>query len=328
MCELEKDNREIRERTNGGKKKKYISCHDLENAIILLSDGVKHCCALNPNGISQEIIPYEDSIEQTIQTIIERKKHIIQDNIHGKKTFCTGCKLLKEGHWSVQKRIRQINLSLDYLCNLKCRYCIKWETQYIRRNRLDIPDLMQQLKACQAVDLMYPVLYSSGEITIQPKIKPILDSLEEYDVCIFSNATKYQQDIANKIKKTANCLVVSLDCGTKETYKRIKGVDFFDTVCRNIEKYCMNGGNVILKYILMEDNIGQDDLNGFIELCMKNRIANILMSRDFNSEEINKKLKSVAAKLAYKAIKENIHVFTHGIYDIYTHAFNVNYDII
>lgn len=328
MSNLKKGNDKIKEQMGGDKKEKYISCHDLENGIILFSDGVKHCCGLNSNGIPQEIIPYEDSIEQTVQTIIAKKKQIIQDNIHGKKTFCTDCKSLKKGYWPIQKQIRQINLSLDYLCNLKCRYCSKWETKYICKNRLHIPDLMRQLKNCSSVNLMYPVLYSSGEITIQPEIKSILASLEEYDVCIFSNATKYQQDVASKIKKTANCLVVSLDCGTRATYRRIKGVDLFDIVCQNIEKYCINGGNVIPKYILMEDNIGQDDLNGFIELCVKNSIANIIISRDFNSRDVDKKLKKAAAQLAYKAIKENICFFTDGIYDIYTHVFNVNYDAI
>jgi len=328
MSELVKETAKHKEKAFNYEKEKYVSCHDLEYGILLFSNGIKHCCDLNDNGISQNIIPYENNndIEKTIRKVIEQKKQVIQNNINGKKTFCTHCKHLKEGYWSKQKKIKQINLSLDCICNLKCQYCDKWELQYIQRNKLDIPNLMRRLETCPSVDLIYPVLYSSGEISIQPNMNEILDSLNDYDVCFFSNATKYNFRLLEKIKKKANCLLVSIDCGTSETYKKLKGVNLFNMVCRNIEKYSLNGGNVILKYIITEENTNQDDLDGFMELCVKNKIESILISRDFCTKEINDKLKSAAVKLAYKANKNRIRYYIDGVYNIYSDSFHINYD--
>lgn len=309
-------------------KIKYVSCHDLEYGILLFSDGIKHCCNRNSYGTIQDIILYENdhNITNTIQKVIEQKKQIIQDNIDGKETICTNCKYLKEGLWLKEKKVRQINLSLDYLCNLRCKYCDKWEMKYVKQNEFDVINLMKCLENSPLVDITYPVLYSSGEISIQPNINEILEALKNYDVCYFSNATKYNSRLAEKIETKANCLVVSLDCGTSETYKKIKGIDFYDTVCRNIEKYSLHGGNVILKYIVMEENTNQEDLDGFIELCVKNRIKSIIISKDFNDKKIDNKIKNAAAKLAYKAYQEKIRYYFDGIYDIYSNQFNVNYD--
>lgn len=307
------------------KKEKYLSCHDLENGIILFSGGIRHCCGLNKNGEPQELIPYESDMEQTIQNVIEQKKQVIERNIQGKKTFCTSCKNLREGYWNTQKKIRQINLSLDHICNLKCQYCNKWDEVYVCQNSIDIPSLMEQFEKSKMVELKYPILYSSGEISIQPRINTILNSIGKYDVCFFSNATKYREEIHDKIKEKYSCLVVSLDCGSRETYKTIKGVDLFDLVCKNIEKYCSDGGKVILKYIVMENNISSKDFKGFLELCLKNNIKTILISRDFNSAGTNIKLKAASVQLIYQAMGKNICCYTDGIYNVFERDFGLMY---
>lgn len=233
-----------------------------------------------------------------------------------KKTICTSCNRLQEGEWFREKKIRQVNFSLDYACNLKCKYCDKWEKKYTNKKQREISEIMKELEKCEQVKIMYPILYSSGEISILSKRDDILESLNKYDICIFSNATKYQDAILEKLLNSFSCLVVSLDCGTRETYKKIKGADLFETVCNNIKMYSEKGAQVVLKYIIMENNNNKDDLDGFFQVCQESGIDNVIISKDFYQKEDIEVLKKTTIKFIHSALRKNINVYVDGVYDI------------
>lgn len=304
-------------------KELYCSCHDLENGMILFSDGVKHCCGLNELGEDQTLIEYENSLEKTVEKLIEEKKKIIRDNCLGKKTMCTGCSRLVKGNWDKEKKIRQLNFSLDYICNLKCQYCEKWSKKYTALEKKNIDKMMDELNGSSNVDIRFPILFSSGEISILPNRADILKALSSYNVCFFSNATKYQDDINEKITKTNSCIVVSLDCGTRETYKRIKGVDLFETVCHNIKLYSANSEHVILKYIVTEENLNQEDIEGFLNICSQCNIHRIIISRDFYKPDSSEDIKSAVIRIVYQALKMNLKVYTDGVYEACNNMFRI-----
>lgn len=312
-------------KNNSERKEKYRSCHDLENGIILFSDGVKHCCGLNKLGEKQKLISYGENMESTIREVLEQKKSIIQDNLCGKKTMCTSCNRLQEGEWFHEKKIRQVNFSLDYVCNLKCQYCDKWKKNYTNKKQRDIPKIMKELEECEQVEMLYPILYSSGEISILNKRNEILKSLNKYNTCIFSNATKYQNAILEKLLNSFSCLVVSLDCGTRETYKKIKGVDLFEVVCNNIKMYSEKGAQVVLKYIVMENNINKEDSDGFFQICQESRIDNVIISKDFYQKENIEELKKTTIKLIHSALRRDINVYIDGVYDIFEKIYNMHF---
>lgn len=306
------------------KREKYLSCHDLENGVIFLSDGVKHCCGLNKLGNEQKMIEYKQNMNFTIEEVIRQKETIIKDNKCGKQTMCTSCDRLKDGYWNVDKKVRQINFSLDYVCNLKCQYCEKWDSAYTDKDQRQIPEMMSELEECDLVDISFPILYSSGELSILKNRKLLLDSMQDYDMCIFSNATKYQDEILEKLLKSSSCIVISLDCGTRETYKIIKGIDLFENVCKNIKQYCENGAKVVLKYIVMENNISKDDFEGFFNICDQNNIKDIIISKDFYQKE-SFYLKKASLSLLRGAVRRKMNIYVDGVYDVFEKIYGMKF---
>lgn len=307
------------------KKEKYLSCHDLENGLIFFSDGVKHCCGLNKLGIEQKMIDYKQNMHLTIEEVIRQKEKIIEGNKCGKQTMCTSCDRLKEGYWNVDKKVRQINFSLDYVCNLKCQYCDKWDNDYTDKEQRDISEMMSELEECDLVDISFPILYSSGELSILKNRKKILDSMQNYDICIFSNATKYQDEIMEKLLNSSSCIVISLDCGTRETYKIIKGVDLFETVCKNINRYCANGAKVVLKYIVMKNNISKNDFEGFFNICVQNNIKDIIISKDLYQIESFRNLKKASLSLMSGAARRKMNIYVDGVYDVFDKIYGMKF---
>lgn len=315
---------------HNNERQRYISCHDLERGLIAYSDGIQHCCHLGDRSINTNKMLYADytDMDELLDSFVQQKKQIIEDNKKGKKTMCSNCKQHKEGYWPQNKLIESINLSFDSVCNLKCKYCYKVEDDYKQAPQVDTLGFFTKLKESRFVDIKYPILYSSGEITIQPNVNNILHALADYDVCFFTNATRYNKNLLDVVKRFRNCLVISLDCGTKETYKHIKGVDLFNTVCENIMEYTRNGGNVILKYIIMEDNSNIEDIDRFIDLCIDSKIQTIQISTDFGKMNKNKRVIKMATQLAYRAQRNNIKYYTQGVYEMYSAVFGIDFNYI
>lgn len=68
---------------------------------------------------------------------------------------------------------------------------------------------------------------------------------------------------------------------TAETFHKVKGVNAYNKVCENLHKYRESSGQIILKYILLDENCNSQDAEGFIELCKTLKIAKIDISAGF-----------------------------------------------
>jgi organic radical activating enzyme len=299
-------------------KEKYISCDYLEYGLEALSDGVYHCCGdqNTMNYANLPIMPYDNTLFEDVDSyvlkFIEQKKKIIKRINCGESTSCSGCPYLREDYWYKIKKIRRLNFSLDHKCNLKCSYCYRRENGYRQTSFIDVNKLIVSFKSCKYISVEYPVIYSSGEISIQSDINEIISNLQDYEVAFISNATRYNAKIHNMIKKKSSSILISLDSGTRTTYNKIKGMDLFNEVCENIKKYTSDGGNVILKYIIMNDNLDKADLNGFIDICKMCNIKNIRISRNWYEKEITDDIKTAAIQLTYKAMRNNIFCYNDG----------------
>lgn len=303
-------------------KEKYFSCDYLESGISVCGDGVKNCCGNEYDEFSRlPALPLDDQLLYNVDAFLERffelKKQIIEKNRRGEKTHCTNCPYLKYDYWAKDKVIKILNFSLDHSCNLMCDYCYKQQKDYVKpQKQIDIVELIKSLKESKYVRIDAPIYYSSGEICIQKNANDIIELLKPYEVTFYTNATRYNNNIHEIIKKPQSCAIISLDSGTPGTYARIKGVDMFGVVCENIKKYASDGGHIILKYIIKEENSNSQDINGFLALCQTLNIKNIRISRDWRMGEIaetDMAIKSASARMYYKARKYNINCFMDGI---------------
>ena len=298
-------------------REKYQSCEYLEYGLVAFTEGIRHCCGdISVDCNTLPVMPYDDTFynhtNEFLEKLIQDKKNIIEANRRGEKTICQGCQYLKEQYWDKEKKITQLNFSLDSSCNLKCSYCYKMQNNYAAGKAVDVNEIIKKILESNQVIVKSQVIYASGEISIQPDVDKIVESLKDYDVAFLTNATIYNSKIHEIIKKESSSIVVSLDSGTRETYRKVKGVDLFEKVCENIGKYAEDGGHIILKYILMENNCEKADLDGFIDICKKCNTKSIRVARNWYEPQIAEKVKAASIHLMIKARRNHIVVHNDG----------------
>lgn len=148
---------------------------------------------------------------------------------------------------------------------------------------LDIAEMMRVLEEKDVLDLTEPIQLSAGEITILPNKKEILASLSKYPVQIFSNCVLYDAQVSEIIsRKDGSFLNVSVDAGTRETYREVKGMDVYDKVIENIRRYAQEGAVIEIKYILMPENCDRENLDGFLDICREISPRVLMISGDLN----------------------------------------------
>ena len=67
----------------------------------------------------------------------------------------------------------------------------------------------------------------------------------------FSNAINYSDEIAELIKNNIASLTTSVDAGSIKTFKKVRGVNQYLKVLKNLKKYYdLSPKNTVIKYIL------------------------------------------------------------------------------
>lgn len=155
-----------------------------------------------------------------------------------------------------------------------------------RKNKGEDYDSIKIAKELKYRNLLAEKLHidcAPGEITIHPRRSEYYDFIEEnaYSVTFYTNAVKYDARLAASLKMSShNKAIISIDCGTAETYYAVKGVNAFDQVVSNLYEYRRNSNQLVLKYILLDVNCNNRDVSGFITLCKNLNIAEIDISAD------------------------------------------------
>ncbi|MDY7033018.1 MAG: radical SAM protein, partial [Thermodesulfobacteriota bacterium] len=128
--------------------------------------------------------------------------------------------------------------------------------------------IIQQLKNVFDVSLI-----GLGESFLNKDLYKMIDLLgkKKIDVSLTTNGTVFDNqilDAINRVKKVQ--IQFSLDAANQNTYKHVRGVDCFETVINNIQKFMeMKDINVIvsLGLVVMRDNV--NELTDFIMLAKR-----------------------------------------------------------
>lgn len=294
-------------------KKPYRSCYYLESAVVFFPEEITFCC----DRQSPESMTPIGTVEETVEAFLKMREHTIQEN-QGDCPPCAGCPLFQEYDMGDGK-IQWISLSTYSYCQFSCIYC-NWQLNHKQdKNKPEHYDsiaICKELKHRGLLSDQLSVSCAPGEISIHPRKDEYFDFIEENacTVQFVSNAGKYDERIAEILGKNAqNRLYVSLDCGTKETFLRVRGIDMFEQVIDNLAKYREKHATIILKYILLQENCNILDLMGFIQICKNLRISQIQISEDFTKEWNRKPLQKPeeyivdsAIFLAKQALKNQI----------------------
>ena len=297
---------------------KYKSCQWLENALYFRNGTISYCCDL---GFKIPQIEWRETIEDTMETFTFYREELIRDNQNpDKETPCRNCPDLIEAYWEIPRSIQVIGFNSDYPCHCRCIYCshMVYREQYAKEIDDCLKDFhpaeyLKYLLENKMIDLKTTRIdIASGEIELAPVKDELLDFLYERNfecVTVRSNGIVYDEKITKIIKNKKSYLSISLDSGTKETYQKVKGVNAFERIAKNISLYRQSLGNVHLKYIFLEDNCGEEDIIGFINLCQKNHISAVTISCDiYFREDIPSKVLDGAKKMTEMAKKYHINI--------------------
>lgn len=289
----------------------YHSCVSLEEFHLYFNgriDTGEKCLSLccEPTENIPGLALYETA-EESVKKIAVLREQIIEESIRLSlqgievsnesrrlSSDCTRCAEFKLKDWSGQDGlIHYINMSMyPAPCQSKCIYCFITESGEVTFDKqlhkegyekvFDIITLAQK-KDMISDDALWQI--STGEITIHPFRDRIFSLVKDKKARFFTNCFIYSEHIAgNLASNPSSSINFSIDCGTPETWHKIKGIDNFDTVIDNLKKYRICGvrpSQIILKYIVLPGiNDNPDEYLALIEIMNVMGIEHLCIARD------------------------------------------------
>ena len=266
--------------------KTIYTCRELEEHCELCIDHWNICCQTFKNNRSPMIaFSLEDSPHERVALLLATRRRLTDSLAQSISCECDGCPFLGMRRVSVTpQKLTNFDIRIDTACNLRCCYCYcgEWDKKTVGIDIQAYRASIDEMKRVGLVDELTIVNLANGELTLHPQRSEILSMLSDFYCYILSNCTLYDDALASHLrhgKTTINC---SVDAGTRETYKRVKGVDCFERVCENLRRYSENA-LLDLKYIFLP-GINDDDANidGFMRLIDELCPDHVILSRNFS----------------------------------------------
>lgn len=290
-------------------KDKLWSCFDLHNSVFLAPDEIRTCCKryFYNNKFKGDVVLLKgkDESKFTYENILEKKNKLFKEINRENAPECEGCPFLTFGNWGVplDNGVKYLSLEYHSVCNMRCTYCS--DTYYGGKQAVyDVESIIDSLnEKDKLIDVPY-IVWGGGEPTLDKsfvKILKLLDSnINTTKQRIITNAVKFVPELKEILDNDKGYIVTSIDAGTEEIFKKVRGIAKIDTVLENLQKYAQNKPfNVIIKYLLLEDdNNSIEELEKFVNLMKENKLlkCNFQISFDFKSEHIKEEY---LIKLAY-----------------------------
>lgn len=288
--------------------RKRLSCQFLQDGMLFKPEGIAHCGYYSPRPDGTTDSPYdhpfyvfskeglyerEPLVKDIISIAVESKNELVYKLNIGESCICSDCKCLTNGEFDNidvdNFKLRALSFFDSYVCNSSCLYCPQDHTE---KPLYDIVSLVKSFIEEGIIEADKPnsinsILYAGGEPSINPKIELLGKLLNDSAKSIFipTSGIKYSDAIAEMLTNYSNVSMnVSLDSGTKETYKKIKNVDQFDNVVENFVKYTKvakdSSQQTQLKYIILEQNCSKSEIDSFFNVIVENELTNIQVVLD------------------------------------------------
>lgn len=177
-----------------------------------------------------------------------------------------------------------MGLGTFYKCNARCVYCVESNAQSYR-HVIDISRVFDKLLAEKLVDAGTEVMLANGEPTLYEYFDEILLKVfhSNAKIHVRTNGLLFSNSLYNYLYSDKNSINISVDAGTKETYQKIKRINGFDRVWKNIKKYRETNGDVQVKYVVFSYNSNPKELEAFVEKCLEANIRHVVVSAELNA---------------------------------------------
>ncbi len=268
----------------------YSACFYMEKGLCFDEDTLRDCCIgldCNKRGLPIIVPDYKGEIPDwnKLFEIKEKRNKYVQEV--GIPDICEGCGYLSEGYkFTGKRKLSEIMYQNIRICNSRCVYCS--ESYYNENKSYNAYPATKELIKKGFFEKGGSVTFQGGEPTLMKDFDKIVDIYLKNDATIRVNSSGilYRYSIYKGIKKGNLKLVVSIDSGTKDLYFKIKKVDKFDSLVKNLKKYAkvLNEKNktcLTLKYIIIPGiNDSVKDIDDWFNLLKDIGVKSIILDSE------------------------------------------------
>ena len=292
-------------------------CEKLEKTLHFLPDGVKFCCSC-AEGAGIKI---SDFSKFNKEDIIKAKKKYVEFLRKGQlPKECSGCIEYKKR--SIKQRIKEFfekpvetkisHIIVDHFkqCDCNCSYCSQTKFFPSRTQNYELLPIIQALYEQKMIDLEnLKVEFQGGNISELKEFDQLMKEFYAHncdDFVILMNAIKYIPILEKIGNNWKSHICISLDAGTRETFKKIKNIDAFDQVIDNIKKLKQkSSAQISLKYIIINGvNDNKEELEKFLNIAKEiGNIQPVHLEIDYNNTLLSKGIKFEVPKHYYELFK-------------------------
>jgi pyruvate-formate lyase-activating enzyme len=249
---------------------------------------VSSCCfARGPRITYPGVIVEKTDLENALDKLIEWRRENIGQLRENRRTTCFGCQWLRYGRYRKNIEITECSINGAFAgcrCNLNCVFCAEMDGVKNKQSGRQVLSTFDVFRiAAQKFEHMNFAAPCAGEFSVLPDRDLILNFFRErnWTAQWLTNAVVYNDLMAEILKRPGSSMVVSLDCGTRETCRRVKNADVYEKIVLNTKKYSRSGGCMELKYVVLPGmNDSLEDINGFVNVVQEVNPRSVTLSFD------------------------------------------------
>ena len=301
------------------KKKKYYSCDFLNNELAFFTDRITSCCSgydgINYAKISgpEDKVSWDDIVKIKKKNIKLMENGIIPEG-------CKNCYKLRPYKKAENYKFNRLVLNHYQQCNCGCLYCVQREFTKgkitLEKEPSEFYSLLPHVKELYKKNLfdkdkLY-IEFQGGDLSVLDEFEALVDEFLKNGVDRFAfttNNIEFQPKILEALKKKGGMLITSLDCGTREMYKKMKRVDKFDDTINNLRRYkkelkSVSNVELYIKYIIIQglnDNI--EELSKFLDYMEEIEVNVVEIEMNYHDILMNKNKEFIVPSHYYELFK-------------------------
>ena len=248
---------------------KYYSCDLIEHGLDFGQDSINLCCRrTDEDGQFVRVIDDYHGELLDLDKFFGIKRELRNKMKSGEGiSICKNCIYLEEKEYDEEDYISSINFNHGLYCNSKCIYCSLTHGIKTVFPEYDVYPVIKQLSDNGYLRKGGFISIAGGEPTITKNFDNLIRLFIDKEISpvrVLTNGIKYSEAIAEGLRQNIVNIMISIDAGSPDMYKWIKGVDAYDKVWLNTGRYIQaqkHKGLVKTKYIIIpEINDTKEDI--------------------------------------------------------------------
>lgn len=281
-----------------------ITCPFILNGIHFFWENLRVCSSNAQGPILLDNYKGENiDWEKLLHKRIEFRQKFINGNIPKCCENCFELENFKSNQTvNTSTYIDKMYISHWFHCNCSCIYCVH---KFFTHGEFDKTvkkskhyNLLPIIKSMVNEKILAPsaeIIVTGGEPTVLKEFDEILELLTNYvekPITVLTSGIRYDEGIAQALKKEKCYIIISIDSGTKETYEQIKRVPCFNDVKENIKKYVathpLAGNWITLKYILIKNlNDNVEEIEKWLLLAKELNIKSVRLDVEYSNSSLD-----------------------------------------